>query len=284
MRTACFFESINGVYGVNIRSNTSGTPTDTFVPQANWNLDKVDGTGPSGKTVDFTKAQIYVIDYEWLGVGRVRFGIVTNGGITYVHQFTHFNVLTTVYMSLPNLPLQYEIINDGTGPASTLTGICSTVMSEGTGQDGSLKGLNGTTVSSLSAGTTYALIGLRLKSTHHSSGIEFVNASWVATDPSAQVFQTSLRLNPTVASEPNFTGIDDSPLERYLGTSTHTVTGGTILLGGVTSAQQAFQIARTEIIRFGSSINGTRDRLIVCATPINNNMTIAASISWKELN
>ncbi len=59
-----------------VRTSTSGSADDTgYVAQANWNVDKLDGTGPSGKTINLTtspKAQILFMDFEWLGVGTVR--------------------------------------------------------------------------------------------------------------------------------------------------------------------------------------------------------------------
>ena len=58
---------------------TEGTAYSVSVPQSAWNVDKLDGTGPSGLAIDFTKAQILTIDYEWLGVGRVRFGFYLEG-------------------------------------------------------------------------------------------------------------------------------------------------------------------------------------------------------------
>ena len=59
-----------------LRSNITGTPSDARkVYQADWNLDPMDGTGPSGATLDPTKSQIVLIDMEWLGVGTVMVGL-----------------------------------------------------------------------------------------------------------------------------------------------------------------------------------------------------------------
>lgn len=113
----------------NIAKN--GTITETAL-QADWNIDPMDGSGPSGYILDLDATQILLLDFEWLGVGRVRCGFVFNGIPYYVHQFVHANdpTFTTVYMSTPNLPLRYDIQSDGTS-AGALDHICSTVMSEG---------------------------------------------------------------------------------------------------------------------------------------------------------
>jgi hypothetical protein len=120
-----------------VRTSTSGSPVDTsYASQADWNLDTLDGTNskdnPSGEQLDLTKTHILVIDYQWLGVGRVRFGFDIGGVITYCHEFNHANTETIVYMQTPNLPVRYEISNSGaTSLSDYMDMICSSVVSEG---------------------------------------------------------------------------------------------------------------------------------------------------------
>jgi hypothetical protein len=74
-----FFQSQDGVVSVVVRSFATGVAVDTAIPQSSWNKDKMDGTGASGVTLDFAKSQIPFVDFEWLGVGRVRFGWFVDG-------------------------------------------------------------------------------------------------------------------------------------------------------------------------------------------------------------
>jgi len=101
------------------------------VPQSQWNIDPCDGTGPSGFKLDITKTQLAWIDFQWLGVGRVRCGFVHNGALITAHEYYHSNVLPTVYISNPNLPVRCEIRNTGITTGGFMDQICSTVMSEG---------------------------------------------------------------------------------------------------------------------------------------------------------
>jgi hypothetical protein len=104
--------------------------TDTPVAQSTWNIDTFDGTGASGITLDFTKDQIFVIDYGWLGTATVRFGFYYNGNVVYAHAMHHANILATSYMQTASLPLRYEISSTSNATA-TLTQICAAVASEG---------------------------------------------------------------------------------------------------------------------------------------------------------
>ena len=101
------------------------------VPQSEWNIDPCDGTGPSGFKLDITKTQLCWIDFQWLGVGRVRCGFAHAGQLITAHEYYHDNVLPTVYLSNPNLPVRCEIRNTGITTGGFMDQICSTVMSEG---------------------------------------------------------------------------------------------------------------------------------------------------------
>ena len=128
-----FFQRTAGVNSFVLRTNTTGTPSDArAVTQANWNGDKLDGTGESGLTLDLTKPQILWMDFEWLGVGSVRCGFIINGAYIVCHTFDTANVYgTTVYMTTAILPVRYEITTTTAAVAATLTQICSSVISEG---------------------------------------------------------------------------------------------------------------------------------------------------------
>jgi hypothetical protein len=127
-----FFEQKDRAMGVVIRSNTTGSVVDNRIEQADWNIDKFDGTGPSGIDLDFTKTQIFMMDLEWLGVGRVRCGFVHEGKALIAHEFYHNNRLTTVYMKTPILPVTYEVENTAASTALTdFRQICSSVIVEG---------------------------------------------------------------------------------------------------------------------------------------------------------
>ena len=109
-----FFED-NGVnFAVVQRSSVSGSPVDTRIPQSSWNQDKLDGTGPSGIILDTAKANIYWLDFEWLGVGPVRFGIWYKNQAIVCHVIENENTLTTPYMKTGTLPLRTSIENNGT--------------------------------------------------------------------------------------------------------------------------------------------------------------------------
>lgn len=94
---------------------------DVKIAQTAWNLDRMDGTGPSGYNLDLSKIQMFYMDYSWYGAGAIRFGFKDqHGQVIYCHRFVHNNNMTEAYLRSGNLPARYEV-NTYT-PETLLTG------------------------------------------------------------------------------------------------------------------------------------------------------------------
>lgn len=114
------------------RASVSGSPVDTRVAQSDFNRDTIDGSNRFNLELD--KANIYFIDYQWLGVGLVRFGVYEEDGTqTLAHVFENPNNNVTPYMRQGTLPLRYEIENlDTAASSSEIKHVCSVVQNVGT--------------------------------------------------------------------------------------------------------------------------------------------------------
>ena len=95
----------------------------TKIPQSKWNIDKMDGTGPTGYTLDIAKMQMTYIDYSWYGAGTIRFGMRTvDGTVAWAHRMVQNNINTAAYMRSGNLPARYETINEPLNSAKLVSG------------------------------------------------------------------------------------------------------------------------------------------------------------------
>ena len=142
---------------------------DTGVPQASWNYDTFDGTGPSGLTItDWSKAYLFVIDLQYLGVGRARFGFYYNGVIRYCHYFNHSggaDAITAPYIKTAKLPIRYEIVSSA-GVNAKMRMMCATVHSEGGYlPQGRTFAIGRQTAASISGANYIPLIAIRLVKT-----------------------------------------------------------------------------------------------------------------------
>ena len=187
----------DGIYYMVRRSNVTGIPIDTKIAQSSWYIIPF-------VTLDFTKSQILIIDLEWLGVGRVRTGFVIDGTIYYVAEFLNANIIPTVYMRSPNLPIRYEI--RGTGGTDSMDAICSTVISEGgvqyTGFSATVdSGISGLTVPNGTA--YYPILGIRLNSSYKYATVQPLSINVFCTSNST--FQWILMRNPKLSSTLSYT-------------------------------------------------------------------------------
>ena len=272
-----YFDDNNGIflecsddYYLVLRSNVTGTPVEEKIAQSNWNIDTLNGSGLSGVTIDFTKAQIFAIEFQWLGVGDVVLGFDIGRETILVHQFNNSNVKDAVYMSTPNLPLRYEISNDGTGGAATLEHVCSNVQVKGgralTGETRSVtRGDDEFTATTVN--TWYPVISIRLKSTSIGAVIKSFRASVSCTSNS--FYYVALIANPIIGGTDNasWVSVPNANFEYDISRdSTNPITidsGRSRLIDAVTVATSSDDIQfRADSDYYpGFSIDGTQEEL-----------------------
>ncbi len=304
---AGYFSIHNGFYleldGTTInfvrRSYASGNVVEVRVPQSEWNVDKLDGTGPSDVLLDLSKAQILWSEYEWLGVGSVRLGFAIDGVFITAHQFNHANNVDTVYMTTASLPCRYEIENTGTtASSSTMKQICISVISNGGYQKQSIS-WTASRNTAVSVGTTYyPLVAIRLAAGREDSVI--LPANFAALPTTEGNFIISLIRNPDSITEGTWSTHSNANVEYN--SSATSMTGGTVvgeyfLAGGSgpggsgkTSAAVgldinglanfALQIGRTNASSVGGPVS---DVYVVAARTVSGTGSLVASISWFDL-
>jgi hypothetical protein len=289
-----FFEYDEGTVKTVIRSSVSGSAVDTKVSQSDWTEDRGDGTGGSRVTIDWTKTHIWFFDYEWLGVGQVRYGLVIGGNLIEVNRVYNENIQSSVYMSTPNLPLRYQLETTADSIASEMVAICSTVISEGGSESLGLvrhASTNGTELEATTEGVIYALIGLRLKTTHIDTTI-IIERIVTSLQNASKKGEWLLIFNPTVAG--TFTYVDEtnSAIQVARGATANTVTGGTVIKGGYDFSGSGGG-GRSEVsiddvsneLHLGAAIDGTRDTMVLCWKPEGgtNAHEVEGGLTWREL-
>jgi hypothetical protein len=288
-----YIELANSTLYIVKRSSVSGVLVDTRIAQSSWNNDTLDGTGPSGITLDISKAQILYMDIEWLGVGCVRVGFVIDGKFILCHVFYHANIITSTYITTASLPLRYEIKNTaGTSGSSTLKQICSTVISEGgyelrgTQQAVSIPIATPRTLAT--AGTYYPIISLRLKTTTLDA-IAVMTALSIMGIGNGVNYNWQIRASGTTTGGSWISAGTDSSIDYN--TSGTSFSGGRILASGyINSSNQgspSIDILREALFKFQLERDGLTSTpyeltLVAAAGSINEN--IFASMDWEEIS
>jgi hypothetical protein len=277
------------------RSLVNGSPaTETRVSKANWNGDKLDGTGASGFTLDITKAQILWMDFEWLGVGSVRMGFVINGQFILCHTFHHANIITSTYITTASLPLRYEIANTAaTSGSSTLKQICSSVISEGGYELRGLQQAIGTTITApkelTTAGVLYPVATIRLKSGRLDAIaiLTAISVMGVATG----IYQWSvIASGTTTGGSGTWISAGANSSVEYKLDATGITGGRTLASGYLTSNTQGtttIDILKEALFKFQlerDTFTSTPYELTLAVTASTNTELVHGSLDWEEVS
>ncbi len=298
-----YFDAENGFFfeqdGSNLkivrRTKTSGSVVDNAVNQSNWNIDVLDGSGPSGFTLDESKDNIYVIDFQWLGAGRIRFGFDFGGQITYVHQIKFANTEAVPFTVTGNLPFRAVIENTGTASgATTFDFTCFAITSEGgfnpTGIPGSVQNTN---VTEVTTGTDpYPLLTIRNKATFNSitnRGLVIPKSYQIVSLNSIVRYELVLNGSLTNAS---YTDVDAANSMVEFDEAATAITGGHVVDGGWLSgakdkdeAGHVGEELMNKLLLANNIAGDTGDLLtIVINIPADPGTAskCAAAFTWKE--
>lgn len=270
-----YFNTQNGVFlqrvgttpSFVLRSYVTGTASDArTVNQSSWNGDKLDGTGPSGITLDLSKAQILWMDFEWLGVGSIRCGFVINGVFILCHTFNNANEISNVYMTTATLPVRYEITSVTSAVAASMKQICSTVISEGGYEQASIEHVaRRTTIFNNidTAANFYPIASIRLAST--ALGAVVIPNRIQFQPTTLQNYEIALIKNPTLTGASWAAVSSDANVEMDVSATAISAAGTIVQTGYIANTGgggQTSTVAPTGYnwdTQLGASISGTSD-------------------------
>lgn len=276
------------------RSKATGSVVNTATAQASWSIDAMDGTGPSGDTLDLTKVQILIIDYQWLSAGRIRYGFDIEGVIHYVHEELVANTLGEPATTTANLPVRWEADTTGAiASQSVMEAICVSIISEGgqesqTGHPFSF----GREAQTAVDGTEEAFIGLRVATTLNSIAFhgkvipERMNLMVSGSD-----CRWRLRHTPTTTTNVSFQSpATHSAVETDIATTV--VAGGIVIDQGFIPAGQG-QTPGAGGADFGNILkrlplaldaDGSQTiTLFLTVEGVGGTTTVSGSIAWEEI-
>ncbi len=272
-------------------ASSSGNET---VTQSSWNLDKLDGTGTSGLTLDVSRTQILVIDVQALYVGRVRIGFDMGGEIIYCHEFLHANLFSSPYIQTANLPIRCGMTCTGT-VSTTMNFICGAVISEGGSEDinvygytfqqdsGAISvGTGGTHMLSLRPRTTFNSITNRTRVAY--IDVEVYNAG-------NQPIHWQLCIGQTITGTTTFNNVNTtySSTEYNIagtlsGSPAIIIDGGYVASGGASKGvTNTAIISRYPITLDAAGLHRSLGTLTLKATSLSGTQVVHASIKFREI-
>jgi hypothetical protein len=293
----------DGINGIEFQNNgtvnqfvvySASSAGNETVAQTNWNLDKLDGTGPSGITLDITKTQILIIDIQALYVGRVRIGFDMGGSIIYAHEFLHANLISNPYIQTANLPVRCGMTCTGT-VSTTMNFICAAVISEGGSEDINVYGYTFQQDSgpvSVTTGGTH-MLSLRPRTTFNG----LTNRTRVAYidveiyNGGTQPIQWQLCIGQAISGTTTFNNVNTTyssseynVLGTLSGSPSVVIDGGFVSSsGGAKGVTNTAIISRYPITLDAAGLHRSLGTLTLKATSLSGTQTIYSSIKFREI-
>jgi hypothetical protein len=293
----------DGVNGIEFQLNgttkqfvvySASSAGNETVTQSSWNIDKLDGTGASGITLDITKTQILVIDIQALYVGRVRVGFDIGGVIVYAHEFLHSNLFASPYIQTANLPVRCGMTCTAT-VSTTMSFICSAVISEGGSEDinvygytfqqdsGAVNvGTGGTHMISLRPRTTFNSIANRTRVAY--IDVEIYNAG-------NQPIQWQLCVGQAISGTTTYNNVNASyssseynVLGTLSGSPAIVIDGGFVASsGGAKGVTNTAIVSRYPITLDAAGLHRAMGTLTLKAISLSGTQSVYSSIKFREI-
>ena len=258
-----------------IRGKYSGSVTENVVNQDEWNIDPAEW-------LDFSKANIFTTDLEWLGAGRVRCGFIIDGEYYYCHEFLHANNIEQVYMTSAVLPQSYHIKTEATLPSAvTMKHICCSVMSEGGYEPyGEVYTISPSIATIPNTSGERIVAGIRMASGRTDNVVVPVKVDLVTED--STTIKWRLRRNPTTSGV-TWAASDNGRGNVETTSSGSIVSGGTIVNAGIyfSAGSVAIDVQDGLSLSLGVDSNGNSDELFLTVAS-SGNAKATGLLGWIE--
>ena len=285
-----FFYGYNGtLFGILWRSSSSGSLVNTWISQANWNVDGMNGSGPSGITLNPQTGNLYKIQFAWLGFGVINFYIANPNGSGWilVHQIQYPNNFINSSVLNASMQLYAQTINTAAAGSIQTLKVCSMAgMTEGftdeiedvrnsistiTAQNTPAPATNPTNVLAIQNQTTFN--GKTNQVRVLLDAISLLNTAGGGNNA-----RVDLYLNPTLSGTLTYTPINTTGSVVQFSTTSVTVTSGKLLMSFYCDTQTAVTF---DLDSYNIVLN-PGDVLVIAGQGQGGTATMFASLTWSE--
>jgi hypothetical protein len=287
-----FEDSGDGTYRCTTRRNSAlGVVDEVSYTRDEWNVDPLDGTGPSGIVADPTTIQHMSIEYEWYGSGMIEWNFIINNNKYPIHRIFHANTEQTTWSAKGALPVRIELENYG-GAAGTHTfyqgshSFATEGSTEILGRQESISNAITGTSTGNTANVFVPVVAIRLKSTALDS-VVLPDEFSAATLDNTNIFVRAIEL-PTLTGGTWVSMGPDSAVEYNITATGYS--GGTVLstiFVNATNQGNVFQFPErslTQLLRNTTTTLGdTSGIFLIAVASTQANKSAFASLGWIEV-
>lgn len=276
-----FFEYESGILYSVTRTSVSGSPVDTRVASTDWNIDKMDGTGPSGITLNPELIQTYIIQFQWHGSGMRIWGLSLNNTILFVHKQSNANVGTNPWAKSADFPIRGEVVNTATAANTATLRIQSFVaLTEGADFNGNQRhAVSRSTNKAVNTSAFIPCFSVRLKAAFNRGSLKVIKVPVLST--STDNLEIRLILNPTLTAA-SWTSAGTNSIAEFDESAT-AASGGEVLSVFYAVGRGTSQVLIDDtLLKLVADYSGTADILTLAVKSIDNAATVRAGMVFLE--
>lgn len=258
---------------------------DTWTAQTAWNIDKMDGTGPSSMTLDPTKLNVYQIGFQYLGAGAIEFSIedMETGRWQLVHRIKYAGTSTVSSLRNPSMQLGL-IIKTASGYSGgniTMKTGSMAGFNEGLITDEGIRhSARGTKSTTGTTPVNILTIFNQIEWQNQINRVEVFPDSISVVSEATKTVAVDLIVNPTqVDGTVAYSDVNANASVMQFDTAGTTVVGGdvkaTLIVAG--AGETTFDVGRTGLHLLPG------DRWVFAADlSSGNNAPVTVTVAWKE--
>ena len=258
--------------------------TDEFILQEDWNIDQMDGAGPSGMALDPQKGNVFQVKLQYLGYGAITFFIEHDitGEFVPVHIIQYANNNTSPSVGNPSFKIGWFAASAGSTTDLSIYGASGYIGVEGEQQPRRLP--EAQVADKSGVGTNYTNI-LSIRNSRTFNGkvnlAEILPSNVNVAVDGTKISQYQVILNAELGGEPNWTYEDfNNSIVEYdtagttatIGTNSQLILAGT--LGKTGSAGLLVQDFDLHLV--------PGDTITVAVRTTSGTTEAAAAITWLE--
>ena len=258
----------------------------TFVSQSAWNIDTMDGNGPSRFVLDPHKGNVYQVGFQYLGFGNARFAIEDSqtGQFQACHMIENANARLTPVLKDPHVSGIWTVANVGSTIGTHMTGTSGAIFCEGQVERNIGPAFSWAATNSDVDSAEEPVLSIRSNRIYNNdAGYSEIDISTLSvTVPTTGAHFVTLRLykNLRLNGPVNFTNVNEIQSIASFDTAA----------SGYTVNQNT--LVATYVIPFGGTANldlkgdnfflSVGESLTVTAQASTNNAVVAVALTWFE--
>lgn len=237
------------------------------------------------KRIDFSKFNVFLFDFLWLGGANLRLHCLVPGiGFVQMHSYQHAGVGAHTIFKTPNHSVRYEIRSEVGAATTHLDCVCSQVSTEGSiSERGEALGFfDQTGVSCATAGTIYALMGIKKGSSYRDNLVR-IKKIGVVTDASSKMGRLILLLNPTLSAPLSYSNVSKCQVAYATNQTVTAGTGRALMMTPVAGASAVDSVVDNILTDVLSGLaSDDYDELVLAYVPNASNQTAYGGITVLE--